>query len=112
LADALEVIEGIVELVAVAGLVRETLFKAGFEIFAPPGELVVILFRPGHGERRRGGSEGGGLGGHERGAKGSVYWPGDFGRQAWREIFLREAPARVFLSLAWVGAAGTTSLYQ
>lgn len=105
-------IEGIVELVAMPGLVRETLFEAGFEFVAPPGELVVILFRPGHGERRRGGSEGGGLDGHERSAKGSVYWPGDFGRQAWREIFLREAPAWVFLSLARAGTAGTTSLHQ
>jgi hypothetical protein len=74
--------------------------------------LVVIFFRSGHGERRGGGSGGGSRDGHEQGAKGSVYWPGDFGRQAWREIFLRDTPAGVFLSLARVGAAGTTSLYQ
>ena len=60
LADAFEMVDGVVELVAVAGLVGEALFEASLELVAPPGQLVVVLIgsaggkRCGHGSRRGG----------------------------------------------------------
>jgi len=67
LADAFEVIEGVVELVAVAGLMGEAFFEAGFEFVAPAGELVVVFFQPGRGVRERRGFGGRGTGGGEGG---------------------------------------------
>jgi hypothetical protein len=77
LADAFEVVEGVVELVAVAGLVREALFEAGFEFVAPTGELVVVFLEPGLRVRSRrrcggGGTGGGGGFGHARGERSRV----------------------------------------
>ena len=46
-------VEGVFELVAVAGLVRESLFETGFELITPAGELVVVLVRAGHGQGGR-----------------------------------------------------------
>jgi len=60
LADAFEMVDGVVELVAVAGLVGEALFKAGFEFVAPPGQLVVVLIGSAGGKRRGHGSRRGG----------------------------------------------------
>ena len=46
--------------VAVAGLVGEALFESGFELVAPPGQLVVVLIGSGGGESRGDGSRRGG----------------------------------------------------
>lgn len=69
-------VEGVVELVAVAGLVGEALFEAGFEFVAPAGELVVVLLQAGLRVRGRrgggGGAGGGGRLGHARGERSRV----------------------------------------
>lgn len=43
LADTLKVVEGVVELVAMAGLVGETFLQTGVEFIAPAGELVLVF---------------------------------------------------------------------
>ena len=60
LADAFEVIEGVVELVAVAGLVGEALLEAGLQFVAPAGELVMVLVGARHGRSGGGSVRGGG----------------------------------------------------
>ena len=60
LADAFEMVDSVVELVAVAGLVGEALLESGFELVAPPGQLVVVLIGSGGGESRGDGSRRGG----------------------------------------------------
>jgi hypothetical protein len=60
LADAFEMVDGVVELVAVAGLVGEALFEASLELVAPPGQLVVVLIGSGGGKSRGHGSRRGG----------------------------------------------------
>ena len=80
LADAFEVIEGIVELVAVAGLVGEAFLQAGFEFVAPTGELVLVFLQAGLRVRGRrsgggGGTGGGGRFGHASGERGRVIGP-------------------------------------
>jgi hypothetical protein len=60
LADAFEMVDGVVELVAVTGLVGEALFEASLELVAPPGQLVVVLIGSGGGKSRGHGSRRGG----------------------------------------------------
>jgi len=80
LADAFEVVEGVVKLVALAGLVSETFLEAGFEFVAPAGELMLVLLEAGRGagrigDRRRSGggsARGGGGGGHASGERSRV----------------------------------------
>jgi len=43
LADALEVVERVIELVTMTSLVGETFLQAGVEFIAPAGELVLVL---------------------------------------------------------------------
>ena len=43
MADALEVVERVIELVTMTGLVGETFLQAGVEFIAPAGELVLVL---------------------------------------------------------------------
>ena len=69
--DAFEVVEGIVKLVAMAGLVGEAFLEAGFEFVAPAGERVVVFLQTGLRVRSRregggGGTGGGGWFGHAR----------------------------------------------
>lgn len=75
-ANALEVVEGVFELVAMDRLVAQALGLAGFEFFAPLGDQAVIAIEAGLGaqvldaggrnladDRRHRGSGGGGAGG-------------------------------------------------
>lgn len=73
-------VEGVVELVALAGLVGEAFLEAGFEFIAPAGELMLVFLEAGRGagrigDRRRSGggsARGGGGSGHASGERSRV----------------------------------------
>ena len=106
-------VEGVVELVAMAGLVGETFLQAGVEFIAPAGELVLVFLwarlrrrgskctrnRRGDGGRR---AKGGEFGGHASSERPRVIVPQISRCKRGGKIFFKAAPVAVAAS----GATG------